>query len=572
MTVFTGDLGLNITPGTGGTLAIASDPTVVGTVSNGGAGSGAITGTGTLFGVQFSPGDTITVGAETQTVIRVFTDTSMATTPFTASFSGASYAFASPPALRFRIFDNGNLQTAQTALTNFAMVPQLTLNNGATTAAATMALFQPRVTYTGSGASRLFGVRAEVNVARTTTAPDEVSGAGLYGTYGAASTNTQNWPAGPGNFVPCGVYGAVGAVSGAAGTIAHLSGMVALANGVGVSGVTFEKMFGYLMQGVDADNLDNGVGAGIYDVQGDNRAYVVLSPTARDVPSGNWAIWDDTGYDTRLKGAVLIGASSDLVIDANAILHQYGVALPKNNDGATAAPVATDDSTADYSVGSTWFWPATGRIWRLRDATASAAEWVELALADEQGYISGNWYLAPDIAVAAGTPPTADAIQLVPLVIKARVSLASLGVRIVTAEHGGNLQLALYANDPATGRPTSTAVAATASISTASTGPVSAAIAGGAVTLEPGLYWAGFNLDSIAGGMVAVQVPSPESHPTAALIGTATQANLGASASDDLVSLFVAQAYGSWPDLTAATFVEGSTPSRNGPAIHFQVA
>jgi hypothetical protein len=79
-------------------------------------------------------------------------------------------------------------------------------------------------------------------------------------------------------------------------------------------------------------------------------------------------------------------------------------------------------------------------------------------------------------------------------------------------------------------------------------------------------------MDSTAGGLVAVQVPSPDNHPTAALIGSATQANLGASGADDVVSLFVTQSFGTWPNLNSATFTEGSTPSRNGPAIHFKVA
>jgi hypothetical protein len=572
MTILLGtQLGINTTPPTGVTAAIWSDPTPVGTVSNGGAGSGVITGTGTLFSSQFNTGDTITVGGDTQTVIRVPNDTTMTTTPFAAAFSGASYTFGSAPTPRFQVLDNGDISSSPNSFAHLIMSPQVTVNNGNTTTGIALATFSPDLTFAGSGLSRVQGARADVRIARTTTAPNDVTGAGVFGTFNVAAANTKDWPLTT-SVMPCGVFAAVSGDAGATGTIARMAGVVASADATTGSSLNFTKLFGYVMNGVKASNLTNGVGAGIYDVEGSNRTYIALSQTVAAAPSGNWAIYDETGYDTRLSGAVKIGAGSDLVIDANAILYQYGVALPKNNNAAGAAPTVNDDSTADYSVGSVWFWPATGRIWKLRDATAAAAQWVEIALADEQGYIPGNWYMAPDMSVAEGTPPSADAIQLVPLVISARVTLSTLGARIVTAEHGGNLQLALYANDPATGRPTGNAVAATGSISTASTGVVSNAIAGGNVTIEPGLYWAGFNLDAIAGGMVALQVPSPSNHPTAALIGTASQANLGGSGDDDLVSLYVAQSFGTWPDLTSATFVEGSTPSRNGPAIHFKVA
>lgn len=573
MPSFTGDLTLNIASAPGGTMAIASAPTVVGTVSNSVGNPGTINGVGTLFAQQFSVGDTITVGAETQTVIRVTSDILMETTPFSSTFSGSTYSFAATPPLRFVVHDSGVIEGSQTSLTAFNMFPQVTVNNGATNMIpAAIIRAAPRLTYTGTGSSQVNGIQSDVFLSRTgASAPTGVRGAAVFGSYTVDQTNTQNWPVNAAVSIPSGVYGRTLVQGGASGNLAYLAGVVAEAHTALGSG-TVDKLFGYAMLGVTgaSGKLNNGVGAAVYAVTGDNRAYVMLSGTQLSVPSGNWAIYDETGYDTRLSGALQVG--SDVVIDANAILHQYGVALPKNNDTAAAAPTANDDSTADYSVGSVWFWPATGRVWKLRDATAGAAEWVELALADEQGYIAGNWYIAPGITVAAGATPPADAMQMVPLTIKARVTLASLGVRIVTAEHGGNLQLALYANDPATGRPTGTAVATTAGISTASTGPVSAAIAGGNVTLEPGLYWACFNLDSVAGDMVAVQVPSPDNHPTAALVGSATQANLGGSAGDDLVSLYVAQAYGSWPDLTSATFVEGSDPVRNGPALHFQVA
>jgi hypothetical protein len=566
---------LNMSPETGATFLVGTLPTPIGTVSNGGAGSGLITGAGgTEFLDQFSIGDSITVGGETKTVLQVSSDSSMLTTPFTASFSGASYAFASPAPLRFRITDGGLIEGSQTSLTSFNMSPQLTLDNGSTDLQlAATARFQPRVTYTGSGSSFLHGVYANLPVARTTNDAKEVLGSAVFGSYNVAGSNRKNWGH-HSDAMPGGVHGRTLALPGAEGTIAHLAAVVAEANTSSATVADIGKLFGFAMMGVKcaANQLTNGVGAGIYKVEGDNRAYVVLAPDLLDVPTGNWAIWDDTGYDTRLSGAVKVGAGSDLVIDSDAILHQYGVALPKNNNMATAEPTASDDSTADYSVGSLWFWPATGRSWRLADATASAAVWVETALAEQPAYVSNHWYLGPDMSVAAGTPPTADAMQFAPLLIKARVTLSTLGVRITTSETGGNLQLALYANDPAAGRPTGDAVATTAGISTSSTGVVSATIAGGSVTLEPGMYWASFNLDSTAGGNVAVQVPAPDNHPTASLVGSASQANLGSSGADNLVSLYVSQSYGTWPDVTSATFVEGSTASRNGPAIHFKVA
>lgn len=246
--------------------------------------------------------------------------------------------------------------------------------------------------------------------------------------------------------------------------------------------------------------------------------------------------------------------------------------LAKNNFAASAAPAVTDDTASGYSAGSIWMWAATGRMWRCRDATASAAAWTELDVSDHPGYISANWLLPPGLTAIAGAAPTTGRMLFVPFFIKSRVTLSSLGVRVTTAASGGNLQLAIYANNPATGRPTGNALATTASISTTSTGNVSAAIAGGNVTFEPGMFWAAYNTDATAGGTVVIQVPSLAACPISWLVGTATQANIGASATNAAVLIHVVQAYNTWPDVTAATFVESTTSSNNGPLLQFKVA
>lgn len=241
-------------------------------------------------------------------------------------------------------------------------------------------------------------------------------------------------------------------------------------------------------------------------------------------------------------------------------------AVVQVNLGATSDPATTNDTTQGYAPGSSWFNKSTGRYFICREATTNAAVWQALQVGDKQGYIVNNWLLPDGLTALAGTPaaPGVNSIRLFPGRIRERVTINSLGIRVTTLSAGGNVQAAIYANNPTTGRPTGNALASTASMSTTSTGLVNSAVS---VQLEPGLYWWATNSDN---GTSVLQSVVSAGMLMGMKIGSATQGNaLGSGAS--ITGLAVSQTFGTWPDLTAGSFSE-QVNTASMPALVFKVA
>lgn len=172
-------------------------------------------------------------------------------------------------------------------------------------------------------------------------------------------------------------------------------------------------------------------------------------------------------------------------------------------------------------------------------------------IGDVQPYIVGNWTApyGPKIETS-GVAPGTGSIHLYPAYIKQTVTLNSLGVRITTLAAAGNCQLAIYANNPATGRPTGSALASTASISTTAIGSLNSAVS---VQLQPNLYWWAVNCDNATVTMTSI---AQTDLWYAELLGSTTQANaIGSGVAQS--GLTVVQTFGTWPSLTAASFVDG---------------
>jgi len=224
----------------------------------------------------------------------------------------------------------------------------------------------------------------------------------------------------------------------------------------------------------------------------------------------------------------------------------------KGNLTATAAPTAADDSAAGYAVGSRWLNTVTAEMWTARVVTPGGAVWVKEDLADHPGYISGNWYHGNiGMSLAAGSALAANAIRSIPFVLKSRVTISQLAARITTAAAAGNLQLAIYANNPLTGTPTGPALATTASQSTAATGPFTLPLLANA-TLEAGVYWLAANADN---STVVCQAYAAAQVVAGFLVGSPNLTDItGAATTAALVMSLGAQTFGTWPDLTGQTF------------------
>ena len=144
------------------------------------------------------------------------------------------------------------------------------------------------------------------------------------------------------------------------------------------------------------------------------------------------------------------------------------------------------------------------------------------------------------------------------------MTISNLGLRVTILSAAGNVQAAIYANNPTTGRPTGNALVSTASMSTGATGSVSATAS---VQLEAGLYWFATNCDN---GTAAFSAPNVASTFVGYLIGSATQAT-DLTTSQSFWGLSVSQTFGTWPSLTAASFSE-ITSQGTTPLVQFQVA
>ena len=135
-------------------------------------------------------------------------------------------------------------------------------------------------------------------------------------------------------------------------------------------------------------------------------------------------------------------------------------------------------------------------------------------------YVVNNWYLP--LAMRSQRPARPQRAPIpwsvdMALLMQA-ITLNALGSRITTLHAGGNVQFAIY-NNGSWGRP-STLVAATASITTAAAGTVSAAIA---APIPPGSYWFCQNTDD-ATAVLAAQAANSNASP---YLGSASQGSSG---------------------------------------------
>jgi hypothetical protein len=182
------------------------------------------------------------------------------------------------------------------------------------------------------------------------------------------------------------------------------------------------------------------------------------------------------------------------------------------------------------------------------------------------GWVGSNWYMPYGVwSLAVGGALAANSIRLVPFVVPSPMSVKGLGARITTAG-SSNIQLALYANNGSTGRPTGSALASTGSLANTVAAQVSAAV--GPVLLSPGVYWMAVNSGDATVIMLAPNLNNPLA---SALAGSATLANINTSSNNTALFLSTPQTFGTWPSLTGASFTENtpSGASGNGCAAVF---
>jgi len=252
--------------------------------------------------------------------------------------------------------------------------------------------------------------------------------------------------------------------------------------------------------------------------------------------------------------------------------------------GLVPAPAAGDAAAGKYlDADGTWTVPPGGGGGSVSD-TAYASSWngvttdapsknavydklVSVDASLRPAFIVGNWYAPiPYASYAAGAALVQDSARFIPFVLQHAITISDLGARITTLHAANNIQLAIYANNATTIRPTGSDLAATGNITTASTGAVSADIAGSDVTLQPGLYWMGVNS---SGSTVVCQTIAAAASLSSYFIGATALGTVTSGGTSMVFNLSTPLTFGTWGDLTSATWTQNAT---NAYAVVFMKA
>lgn len=92
-------------------------------------------------------------------------------------------------------------------------------------------------------------------------------------------------------------------------------------------------------------------------------------------------------------------------------------------------------------------------------------------------YIAGNTYLAqPYVGLATASAFGNTNASWMPVMVNKTLTISAIGAKLITADSGQNCQFAIYASDATTNKPTGSALASTANVSTTSAGNISGSV------------------------------------------------------------------------------------------------
>lgn len=210
-----------------------------------------------------------------------------------------------------------------------------------------------------------------------------------------------------------------------------------------------------------------------------------------------------------------------------------------SNTTATSAPTVNDDSGDGYSVGSSWFWPATGRKWECLDASVGAAVWTPIGVQSMPQYASGSYY-APKVVTRSNSAVAADTLYAVLIEIRERVTVSELVVMPTLGVGASTVLLGIYANS--VNVPGALIAQGSGSASTASSGTAAIVTFSSNPVLTPGAYW----LVSLFSATPTCASVATQNSPLSSVIGSPTLSEvLGTSATNTISGYSAAQAYAS---------------------------
>lgn len=180
-------------------------------------------------------------------------------------------------------------------------------------------------------------------------------------------------------------------------------------------------------------------------------------------------------------------------------------------------------------------------------------------------YVSNNWYIAGGDLINTGASNANvnnGTVSCYPFYFRGTATISALGGFVNTTSAAGNYSVAIYANNPATMRPTGTTLGSSGNLSTTSSAAVN-----GSVTIaisSPRWLWACQNSDNGTATLRGGTFLSMSGY-----MGSATQANIDAG-TNKLSGVTTSLAFASgWTDLTGAVWTE--IQSRTWPLVQFKI-
>lgn len=284
----------------------------IGTISVG-SGSGAITGTGTNFLADFNIGDVIIANSETHTITAISSATAMTTDSWSSQITNGPYTTT-----------NAN---------RYAFTGKGALVFGGTTPSSSIAYIQTGRTFTNN--SSLFGFQGSLVSNQTNAAFTGFIEGNLINVQVGAG-NTQNWTntsnGAMGQALQVAIQGgASGTITNAVGLstlVANKSGSAILTNAYGIQ--NFPNV-------VNSGVITNYIGSATYNLGvATNNTGVYLTATggitAPTATTGNYGIYDATGYTSYFSGKLGLGTAAPASALSNL------TALPTDNNSYTVHP------------------------------------------------------------------------------------------------------------------------------------------------------------------------------------------------------------------------------------------
>lgn len=180
------------------------------------------------------------------------------------------------------------------------------------------------------------------------------------------------------------------------------------------------------------------------------------------------------------------------------------------------------------------------------------------------GYVAGRFYSPGGSGItAAGVASVSTATYFALGRVEQTCTISALAARITTVSAGGSFQLAIYANDTATMRPTGAPIVITVAGSTASAATLTLSLTSN-TQFAIGYYWFAIQVDNSTAVYSAQSANNNLYSERAGNIGSA-----GFVISPFNGLSFFGTTYGTWPNMSGASTTE--TTSRI-PSLGFQVA